>query len=512
MATVASEKLTIRSNPRSVRTIEACHAAHGQITHHPHGRQKPCRSAEVTLRDMEYRHHDLVVIGTGSGNSVITPEMDHLDIGLVERGRFGGTCLNVGCIPTKMFVLPADRVVEARTADRLGVHVDGVRADWPAIRDRIFGRIDAVASDGEAYREKAENITVYREQATFTGPMTLDTGTGVTVTADRWVIAAGGRPRLLEIDGLDRVDPERGVHTSDTIMRMESLPERVVIIGGGYIAAEFAHILDGLGARVTWVHRGERLLEHEDEAISHAYTRIARDRHDIRLRTTVTGAQYDGGRWALTAEADDAAPVQIEGDVVLLAVGRAINTDLIDAHAAGLPCHDDGRLVVDAYQQTPVGGVFALGDVCSEWQLKHVANHEMRVVKHNLLHPENPMESDHRFVPHAVFTHPQIAGFGKTEQELRDGGVDFVSGEQRVGDVAYGWALEDTTGFCKVLVDPQTRQLLGAHLMAPDASSLIQPLVQAAHFGQRADDVAKGQYWIHPALAEVVENALLELE
>ncbi|HWI32756.1 MAG TPA: mycothione reductase, partial [Lapillicoccus sp.] len=109
---------------------------------------------------MEYRHHDLVVIGTGSGNSVITPELDHLDIGLVERGRFGGTCLNVGCIPTKMFVIPADRVVEARTADRLGVHVDGVRADWPAIRDRIFGRIDSVASDGEAYREKAENITV----------------------------------------------------------------------------------------------------------------------------------------------------------------------------------------------------------------------------------------------------------------------------------------------------------------------------------------------------------------
>jgi mycothione reductase len=461
---------------------------------------------------MEYRHHDLVVLGTGSGNSVITREMDHLDIGLVERGRFGGTCLNVGCIPTKMFVLPADRVVEARAADRLGVHVDGVRADWPAIRDRIFGRIDPVAADGEAHREKAENVTVYREQGRFIGPMTFDTGTGVTVTADRWVIAAGGRPRLLEIDGLDRVDPDRGVHTSDTIMRMDELPARVVIIGGGYIAAEFAHILDGLGAHVTWVHRGARLLEHEDEAISDAYTALARQRHDVRLRTTVAAARYDGGRWTLTGEADDREPGQIEADAVLLAVGRVINTDLIDAHAAGLPCHDDGRLVVDAYQQTPVAGVFALGDICSEWQLKHVANHEMRVVKHNLLHPDEPVESDHRFVPHAVFTHPQIAGFGKTERELRESGVDYRVSEQRVGDVAYGWALEDTTGFCKVLVEPRTRQLLGAHLMAPDASSLIQPLLQAAHFGQPADDVAKGQYWIHPALAEVVENALLELE
>jgi mycothione reductase len=460
---------------------------------------------------MEYRHHDLVVIGTGSGNSVITPRLDHLDIGLVEEGRFGGTCLNVGCIPTKMFVVPADRVVESREAARLGVHVDGVRADWPAIRDRIFGRIDPIADDGEAYREKAENVTVYREQARFTGPMTLDTGTGVTVTADRWVIAAGGRPRLLDVDGLDRVDPDRGVHTSDTVMRMEALPKRVVIVGGGFIAAEFAHILDALGSHVTWVHRGERLLEHQDESVSRAYTEIAQARHDVRLRATVTAARHGAGGWTLTVDVADGPAQQLAADAVLLAVGRDINTDLLDVAAAGLPCHDDGRLVVDSFQQTPVGGVFALGDVCSEWQLKHVANHEMRVVKHNLLHPDRPVESDHRFVPRAVFTHPQIASFGKTEHELREAGVPYRAYEQQVGDVAYGWALEDTTGFCKVIVDPDTMKLLGAHLMAPHASTLIQPLLQAAHFGQRADDVAKGQYWIHPALAEVVENALLGL-
>jgi mycothione reductase len=387
-----------------------------------------------------------------------------------------------------------------------------VRADWPAIRDRIFGRIDPISDEGEAYREKADNVTVYREPARFTGPMTLDTGTGITVTADRWVIAAGGRPRLLDIEGLDQVDPDRGVHTSDTIMRMEALPNRVAIIGGGFIAAEFAHILDGLGTHVTWVHRGERLLTRQDESVSRAYTQIALARHDVRLRTTVARAQRERDHWTLTVQPQDGEPAQLDADAVLLAVGREVNTDLLDVAAAGLPTHEDGRLVVDAYQQTPVGGVFALGDVCSEWQLKHVANHEMRVVKHNLIYPEDPIQSDHRFVPHAVFTHPQIAGFGKTEQELREAGTRYQAFEQDVGDVAYGWALEDTTGFCKVIVDPETRLLLGAHLMAPQASSLIQPLVQAAHFGQRADDVAKGQYWIHPALAEVVENALLGLD
>ena len=389
---------------------------------------------------MEYRHHDLVVIGTGSGNSVITPRLDHLDIGLVEKGRFGGTCLNVGCIPTKMFVVPADRVVEAREAARLGVHVDGVRADWPAIRDRIFGRIDPIADDGEAYREKAENVTVYREQARFTGPMTLDTGTGVTVTADRWVIAAGGRPRLLDVEGLDRVDPDRGVHTSDTVMRMEALPNGSSSSGGGFIAAEFAHILDALGSHVTWVHRGERLLEHQDESVSRAYTEIAQARHDVRLRTTVTAARHGAAGWTLTADVEDGPAPEIEADAVLLAVGRDINTDLLDVAAAGLPCHDDGRLVVDSFQQTPVGGVFALGDVCSEWQLKHVANHEMRVVKHNLLHPEQP----HRERP------PVRAARGlhpSADRRVRQDGAGAARGRAcRTAPTSSRWATSPTGG------------------------------------------------------------------
>jgi mycothione reductase len=464
---------------------------------------------------METRHHDLVVIGTGSGNSVVGPELDHLDIGLVEKGVFGGTCLNVGCIPTKMFVVPADRVVESQEAARLGVHVAAAKADWPAVRDRIFGRIDPISASGQSYRESAANVTLYRGEARFVGPMTLDTGTGVTVTADRWVVAAGGRPRVLDVDGLDVVDPARGVHTSDTVMRMDSLPDRVVIIGGGYIGAELAHVFDAFGARVTWVHRGDRMLQAEDETISTAFTAIAAERYDLRLATTVESARRDDGTWTLTtssrAAGAGAAPGVVEADAVLLAVGRVVNTDLLDASAAGLPCHDDGRLVVDAQQRTPVEGVWALGDVCSEWQLKHVANHEMRVVKHNLLHPDEPRESDHRYVPHAVFTHPQIAAFGATEQQLREEGRRFASHAQRFGDVAYGWALEDTTGLCKVLVDPDSRLILGAHLIGPQASTLIQPLIQAASFGQRADEVATGQYWIHPALSEVVENALLGL-
>jgi mycothione reductase len=167
--------------------------------------------------------------------------------------------------------------------------------------------------------------------------------------------------------------------------------------------------------------------------------------------------------------------------------------------------------VVDAQQRTVVPGIFALGDVSSRYQLKHVANHEARVVRHNLMHPDDRITTDHRFVPAAVFTEPQIASVGLTERQARDRGVQHVVGRRDYGGTAAGWAREDTTGFAKVLADPTTGLLLGAHVIGPEAATVIQPLVQAMSFGLPAHDVARGQYWIHPALSEVIENALLAL-
>jgi mycothione reductase len=200
-----------------------------------------------------------------------------------------------------------------------------------------------------------------------------------------------------------------------------------------------------------------------------------------------------------------------------VATGRQPNTDVLDARAGGLDVRPDGLLAVDEHQRAlsggrPVEGVWALGDISSPYQLKHVANHEMRVVQHNLLHPDDLRAADHRFVPWAVFTDPQIAGVGRTEAQCRDEGLDHVVKVQAYGDVAYGWAMEDTTGFCKILAERGTGKLLGAHVMGPQASTVIQPLIQAMSFGLGAREMATGQYWIHPALPEVVENALLGLD
>jgi mycothione reductase len=447
---------------------------------------------------------DLVIIGTGSGNSILDERFAGLRVAIVEKGTFGGTCLNVGCIPTKMFVHPADLASSPAAGARLGVDLslDGVR--WPEIRDRVFGRIDPIAAGGREYRlahPDNANVTLYEGTARFTGPRTLDVD-GETVTADRIVLAAGARPVLPDIPGLDEV----GYHTSDTIMRLEELPRRLTIIGGGFVAAEFAHVFSSFGVEVTVVARSGALLRREDEDVSSRFTELVARKWDVRLNRKVLGATRDAEGIRLELDGES-----LSTDLVLVAIGRTPNSDLLNLPAAGVEVSESGHVVVDEFQHTTAEGVWALGDISSPFELKHVANHEARVVRHNLLNPAAPIAADHRFVPHAVFTAPQVASVGLTEEEARSRGIRYVTATQDYAGIAYGWAMEDTTGFAKLLADPASGQLLGAHIIGPQASTLIQPLIQAMSFGLDARTMARGQYWIHPAMPELVENALLNL-
>jgi mycothione reductase len=199
----------------------------------------------------------------------------------------------------------------------------------------------------------------------------------------------------------------------------------------------------------------------------------------------------------------------VAGDLLLVATGRRPDTDDLDLDRAGVKLRDDGRIQVDSYGRTTAEGIWSLGDASSAFELKHVANAEARTLAHNLAHPDDLRPYPHDWVPSAVFTEPQIATVGAREQDLSH--RRYESAVQEYADVAYGWALQDTTGFCKLYADAATGTLLGTHIMGYQAALLIQPLVQAATAGQRVADLARGQYWIHPALTEVVENALLKL-
>jgi len=452
------------------------------------------------------KHYDLIIIGTGSGNSIPGPEFDDKSIAIVEKGTFGGTCLNVGCIPTKMFVHPADIALAARESGQLGLSSQVYRVDWPAIVSRIFDqRIDLIAEGGEAYRRGPEtpNIDVYDQHARFVGERTIRTGDSV-ISADQVVIAAGSRPMIPEQIAESGVT----VHTNETIMRLEQQPQSIVIVGGGFIAMEFAHVFDALGTKVHIVSRSG-LMRLLDADICARVNEDSAKRYDVRVGRTVASAVED--HRGITVTLDDGAT--ITADVLLVATGRIPNGDQMDLDKGGIEMTDDGRVAVDEFgRSTSAEGVWALGDVSSPFMLKHVANAEMRTVRHNLLHSEDLQKLPHDHVPSAVFTNPQIATVGMTERQARQAGHNVTVKIQRYGDVAYGWAMEDTTGICKLIADKDTGKLLGAHYYGPQASTLIQQLITVMAFDLDVRDVATKQYWIHPALPEVTENALLGLE
>jgi mycothione reductase len=288
-------------------------------------------------------------------------------------------------------------------------------------------------------------------------------------------------------------------------MRLDALPNRLGIIGGGYIAVEMGHVFSGLGSNVTMINRSPGLLSAQDEEIAERFTQVFGRRVDLRLGHVPTKVERRGDSIVIHNAGEE-----IEVDDLLVATGREPNSDLLDVEAGGLQCHHHGTVVVDEFLKTAVDGVWAIGDIANEYQLKHVANHEATIAFWNIAHPDEPRAVNHKAVPAAVFSNPQVASVGMTQREADDADRSYVVGRRDYGGTAYGWALADETSFAKVLVDVETGLIIGAHIIGPQAATLIQPLIQAIQFDQTAAEVAQEPYWIHPALTEVVENALLD--
>lgn len=466
-------------------------------------------------------HYDLVIVGAGSGNTIIDEQLDGFRVALVERGPLGGTCLNRGCIPSKMYVLPADLATTARRGEVLGVPTRVGPGDWERLRDRVVTTVDREAEEGLRAREEADDVDVLRGTARFTGPrrLVVEHEDGVTeLTADHVVLATGTRPVVPDVPGLR----DAGFETSDTVMRLESFPARLGVLGGGYVGTELAHVFSALGAEVVQVEGGPTLLGDQDDDVAAHVTEACRRRWDVRVGTSLDRVS-GGGHAPVVLHLDDGSRAEV--DVLLVAVGRESNADLLDLALAGVDVDDAGRIVVDEHQRASAPGTWALGDASSAEPLKHVANQDARVVQHNVLRALRGDDGDlrvsnHRAVPQAVFTHPQVARVGLSEAEARDAhGDDVVVARHDVADVAYGWALAghldddaEATGFVKLLALRSTGRLVGAHVVAPMASVLVQPLVMAMAHDLPVAGLARSTYWIHPALTEVVENALVTLE
>jgi mycothione reductase len=386
------------------------------------------------------------------------------------------------------------------------VHAEFHGADWQSIVQRVFGRIDPIEAGGRQYRHSLPNVDVYEHSAHFVGPHELEV-MGEHISGDRIVIAAGARPFVPDIPGLDDVP----FHTSDTIMRIARQPKHLIVLGGGFIASELGHVFRSFGSEVTLVNRGHRLLQAEDVDVSRRFTELAAERFDLALGAHIDRVRMTPGGVALELICDGSGRRVIEGDVLLVAAGRVPNSDQLRVEAAGIATDDRGNVLVDAFGRTNVEGVWALGDINGRHQLKHMANGEAKAVRHNLFHPDALMMFDPRPAPHAVFAHPQVGAIGVTEQQAQHSGAPHCIITHAYGEAAYGWAMEDTSSFCKLIGDPVTRTVIGAHIIGYQASLMVQLLVQGMHLGNTVDEMALGQVWIHPTLAEVVEQALLKL-
>jgi mycothione reductase len=450
----------------------------------------------------DVKTYDLIIVGAGSGNLIPVPEMDQWSLAIVEPDKFGGTCLNRGCIPSKMLLYPAEVAEIARHGAKLGVHHTLDRVDWQRIVGRVWQKIDPIAKAGADYRKSQPHVAVYDKPARFVAERILETG-GQLITADRIVLAAGSRPVVPALSGLDSVP----YHTSDTIMRLETQPESILIIGGGYIGAEMASFFGGLGTRVTLVDRGWALIKNEDEDVARRYTALYQQRFDVLLHAQAQRVSSAEHGVTVTFEIEG-KPHTVTAEVLLFASGRRPNSDRLNVAATGIEVDERGRVPINEYLETSIPGIYAFGDLASPYQLKHIANAEARTISRQLVTGKRePVAYDGG--PHAIFGHPQVASVGLTERQARQQGLRYITATRKYIDTAYGWAIEDDDSFVKLVADLDTRCLLGAHILGPHASLLIQPLVQGMKYGQTVDQMARVMY-IHPALTEVVEQALLE--
>lgn len=450
------------------------------------------------------RQFDLIVIGSGSGLDVAVAAANRgLRVAIVEKGPLGGTCLNRGCIPSKMLIHSADLMEEIRGAGRFGIKVKGYEVDYPAIVDRVTSEVDSESKSIENALMSSENPVLFKGLGKFTGRKVIEIN-GEEITAEKILIAAGTRPKIPEIEGLR----ESGFITSDDALRLREQPKTLAIIGGGYIAAELAHFFGSLGTEVYIIHRKELLLSSEDEEVARAFTGIASKKYRVYTSSEPVSVRREGSSFEIAVkDLRTSSIVTVRSDQLLVAAGRSPNSDLLDLGKTGVQVDPRGYIKVNEYLETTVPGIYALGDIIGKYQFKHAANLEAEYALQNILSPEEKVPVDYTAMPHAIFTSPQIASVGSTEQELRSKGIEYIAAKWRYLDSGMGKAIEDHDGFVKFLYDKKTLKILGCHIMGTDAATLIHEVIVAMKSGQGNAFSIIDAVHIHPALSEVIQRA-----
>jgi dihydrolipoamide dehydrogenase len=451
-------------------------------------------------------HHEVLVVGGGTGNNVAAAAADAgLDTALVEKGSLGGTCLNRGCNPSKMLIQAATAATHVREADRFFLDATLEDVDYGAIVDDMDATLSGLAEGmEERYRDKA-HLTLYRDDAAFVDDRTVEVG-GETVSAEKVVVAAGSRPLVPPIDGLDEVDY---MTSTDALYRREQ-PDSLVILGGGYIAVELGYFFESLGTDVTVVEMMDTLVPREDPDVAAAFTDLARRRHEVYTGHRATAVESDGAAVTVHAEREDGREIAATGEELLVALGRRPNTDTLDVEAAGIETDDHGFVVTNDRLETSAESVWAQGDIADNAMFKHSGDYETQVTIDNAVHGRD-READFTAMPHAIFTEPQMAGVGETEAELRDAGQEYVVGRQDLPATPMGRAKKLDAGFVKVLAAPDG-EILGCHMLGYEASTMVHEVVVAMRAGSGQVTDITDTIHAHPTLNKAVEYAFQDVQ
>ncbi|NLF87352.1 dihydrolipoyl dehydrogenase [Candidatus Bathyarchaeota archaeon] len=445
---------------------------------------------------------DVLVIGSGSGMLVASAAVDAgYKVALVEGGRMGGTCINVGCVPSKMLIHPADVIQTINHAGAIGVKATVAEVDFQSIMNRMHALVTHDTKHQATAVEATPEMTWFKEQGEFISDYTMQVGAH-TIKAKVVFIASGARTFIPPIKGIQTVD----YLTSDTVLELKTQPKSVIIAGGGYIGVEYGHFFSAIGTKTTIIQREDRLLPNEEPEISELLRSELGKRVDVYTGYDVVEVKQQGIEKAVTMRSRvDGSEKTLTAEAFMVATGRISNADRLKPQKTGVKLDERGFIVVNENLETSKKHIYAFGDAIGKAMFKHAANYEAGIVWHNSTH-DHKAPMDYSATPHGVYTYPQIASVGLKQDEAKKH-YNILVGVAYYRDTAMGAAMGSPEGFVKVIVEKETGKILGAHIIGPEATVLIQEITNAmvtppGDYGP----IARGMH-IHPALNEVVQNA-----
>ena len=458
---------------------------------------------------------DLIVIGSGSGLDVANAAATEkgFKVAIFEKDKLGGTCLNRGCIPSKLLIHSADIIEIIKKIDVFGITVKDYTIDFQQIVNRVDKIVNTESNEIKKGLQASKNPQLFLQECKFIGEKILIANDKI-ITSDTILIASGTRPNIPNIKGLKNVE----YITSNEALRLKQQPKSLTIIGGGYIACELAHFFGSLGTKINIIQRNDLLIPNEDTDISTRLTKIFSKKYNIYLGYNAELVFYDSKDKNslhntkiinVIAKNKFGNYVKVSSDQLLIAIGRIPNSDLLNIEKSGVKINERGFIVVDEYLETNIRGIFALGDIVGKYQFKHNANNEAQYAYNNIVHPDKKIPVNYTAMPHAIFTNPQIAAVGYTEQQLTKEKIEYEKSIYPYIQTGMGQVIEDKEGFVKFLIDKRNRTILGCHIMGTDASILIHEVLVAMRIGKdegKIDNITRTIH-IHPSLSEVISKA-----